>query len=670
MKKYLFFATALAALASCTSNDFVGEDTSSTTNQSEQAAIAFGTGVNSITRADHVGADAADLLGGKFIVEGFKKDGSDMIEVFNNYYVNWTANTAGKTESNTSDWEYVGTAAAAPSSLPTGAIQSIKYWDYSASQYDFAAYSTGKLAAANVLTTGTPTAGQVLISAITKASTYAGPTYTLKGDVAALKECYISDMVTAYKDNGADPSDYQKEVQLSFRRLASKVRLAFYETIPGYSVKNVYFYQADGSSDGDLDTDISSKTDATLIGTFNKSGQFTVSFPTIGSSNKTATDYNKAHVAFTADATDGTDTKFTFGALTSNYKGAESKETAENVYLGRTSATATYAGTATPFYTDVLPNETSGALELRINYDLLSTDGSGEVITIHGAKAFIPSIYAQWKPNYAYTYIFKISDNTNGWTSQAKADPAGLYPITFDAVVLETEDRTQSTITTVASPSITTYQKGHDVAKNEYAASTSATDSIYVQVMRNSTLANDLSSKGKLYTVSGGAEDPDHNITEADVMDALNINAAGNTTSPVTGRNSWVLTEATAPNAVVHADGGATFGRIPGADGNYISVASGTASRFYAAAGTTYAYVYDTGTDKDDSEIRTAVIFDAKPSNWNDIYNQYYTNEDCSTGAPSDFPTLGSGEKVTYYKKYTNLNKVYGVKIIKIASGS
>ena len=72
MKKYLFFATALAALASCTSNDFVGEDTSSTTNQSEQAAIAFGSGVKTVTRADHYGADAATLLSGKFIVGGFK----------------------------------------------------------------------------------------------------------------------------------------------------------------------------------------------------------------------------------------------------------------------------------------------------------------------------------------------------------------------------------------------------------------------------------------------------------------------------------------------------------------------------------------------------------------------------------------------------------------------
>lgn len=54
---------------------------------------------------------------------------------------------------------------------------------------------------------------------------------------------------------------------------------------------------------------------------------------------------------------------------------------------------------------------------------------------------------------------FKISDNTNGYTGN---DPnkAGLYPITFDAVVTEMTDKTQGTTTTVATPSITTYQEG------------------------------------------------------------------------------------------------------------------------------------------------------------------------------------------------------------------
>ena len=94
------------------------------------------------------------------------------MRVFNNYYVTWTANSAGKTESNTSDWEYVGATVQAPSTLEAGAVQSIKYWDYSTSQYDFAAYSTGKLSSANILTTGKPSAGQVLISPIIKVKQY------------------------------------------------------------------------------------------------------------------------------------------------------------------------------------------------------------------------------------------------------------------------------------------------------------------------------------------------------------------------------------------------------------------------------------------------------------------------------------------------------------------
>ena len=300
MKKNFFYAVLAIALASCASDDFVGENNNSPNPEKASDAIVFNSGAKALTRADHVGADAADLLGGKFIVEGFKLTGTTWSEVFNNYQVTWTQNTAGTTESNTSDWEYVGTAAAAPSTLPSGALQSIKYWDYSSSQYDFAAYSTGKLTSSNVLTTGDPAAGQVLISTITKASTYAGPTYSLKGDVAGLKECYISDMVSAYKTGAsmspAQPA-YQKEVQLSFRRLASKVRVAFYETIPGYSVKDVNFYQDDATTE--ITTDITSKTAATLIGTFNSKGTYTVSFPTIGSSNVSQTDYNKAHVAFT-----------------------------------------------------------------------------------------------------------------------------------------------------------------------------------------------------------------------------------------------------------------------------------------------------------------------------------------------------------------------------------
>ena len=634
-KIYVFMATAIVALASCT-NDTLVNDVTTPKTTGEDGAIAFSTVYKGMTRADYIGADAADKLNNHFTVAGFKGAGDVTATVvatgtvFDNYVVNWAQNTAATTESNSSDWEYVGTTAVAPSGL-AGNTQSIKYWDYSAAQYDFIAYSTGT---ATAVTTA-PNAGEVQVSAISAANAKTAA-YTLKGAAADLEKCYIADMVTAYKDGTDTDHKYQDEVNLVFRALASKVRVAIYETIPGYSVKDVKFYT-------DASTTIAtgaSSSDATLFTSatadkdnFYTAGTYTVYFPHIGKSEFTPTknpDYNQAHVSFVADAS-GKETTKSFGTL--KLVGKEYKEAVATNYIGRTSATASFAGTTAPYYKTVLPNEEGTVLELRIDYTLLSIDGSGEEIKVHGATAYVPAIYAAWKSNYAYTYIFKISDNTNGWTSTVDTDPAGLYPITFDAVVVETEDYTQSTITTVATPSITTYQKGHDITKDEYAAG-----DIYVQVIAAGTLKTDLGTNGQLYTLDRAA-------TEAEVMDALNIQAASDATT-ITGRNGLVLTKATSA---------ADITVVPGADGNNITVAAGSAAKF-AATTNNYAYVYYTGTDEADTEFHTAVKLTAEPTGWP---TGYYTDEACTTAAT----TYADG---TYYQKYTNLNKVYGVKVIKV----
>ncbi len=668
MKKYLFFATALAALASCTSNDFVGEDTSSTTNQSEQAAIAFGTGVNSITRADHVGADAADLLGGNFYVAGFKNDGtdkndgSDYTTVFDHYLLEWTANSAGTTTDNTSDWKYVGLDALGLTGHISG-TQTIKYWDYSASFYNFVAFSAGK---GNSITKTSPVASTNILPTAVIPATLKSAAYTLQGSATDLANCYIADLVTA-KPSGASTPDinYQDEVSITFRRLGAKVRVALYETIPGYSVRDVKFYQDPSTTT--IATG-ASETKATLFTSsdvFYPDGTMTVYFPTIGTANRTKTDYNKAHVSF-AGGTGTPTSKQEFGAL--NYEGDNTKwEDSRlnytgntNTYLKRTSSDPSFAGTD-PYYLTVLPDEDGNVLELRVDYTLESIDGSKEAIVVHGATAFVPQIYAQWKPNYAYTYIFKISDGTNGWTSKVSTDPVGLYPITFDAIVVDSEEHTQSTITTVSSPSITTYQKGHNYKDDgpEYKV---ASDSIYIQVMKDgTTLANDLNTKGALYTVTGTNI---AKVTEADVMDALNIRTSGDATT-IVGRNGFTLT----PLATAQlSTGNTTFGNIPGADGNPIpNIAANTAVRFPATAGT-YAYIYDTGTDNPDTEINSAVTLSAAPSDWATTYSKYYTNEACTITAPETFPTLTEGQTVTYYQKYTNLNKVYAVKVIRVVA--
>ena len=60
-----------------------------------------------------------------------------------------------------------------------------------------------------------------------------------------------------------------------------------------------------------------------------------------------------------------------------------------------------------------------------------------EIIKVYGATAQIPAESAAWKPGYAYTYIFKITKDTNGSTDPEHIYPEGLFPITFDAVVVD-----------------------------------------------------------------------------------------------------------------------------------------------------------------------------------------------------------------------------------------
>lgn len=632
MKKFYFILTAAAsiALASCTNEEFVGGSPGNEEALTE--AINFGGGFKAVTRANSTGADAADLLGNQFIVLGVKGDGTgkDQSTVFSNYVVTWSNGTAETTESNTSNWEYVGIS---PISGITGVTsQTIKFWDYSTTAYDFAAFSVGKGNTAISSDPGTIPANQILVAPITYAvSTPSATTtqYTLKGSREDLAECYITDMKTVTKTN------YGKEVELQFRSLASKARMAIYETVPGYSVQNVHFYTDDGT--GVANNTTISNTNATLFGTdaFYTAGLYTISFPTIGSGNSGNSDYNKAHVAISGSTSTGTQS---FGGL--NYNAGK---------LATSSATPSYAGSPSPYYQTVLPNENGVVLEMRVNYELHSDDGSGEVITVHGAKAFIPATYTKWLPNYAYTYIFKISDATNGWTDPTGTDPAGLYPITFDAVVLDPIEATgeQTTITTVAMPSITTYQKDHAASNDEYVAG-----DIYVQVMNGSTLATDLDSKSSLYSLSEAA-------SEAEVMDALNLQASeAGGASYITGRNGLKLTSValtyneTDPDSKLY---------IPGEDGNNIVVNKGEAAKFTATGSTYYAYVYEVS-DAADTNVKYPVVLTGgtAPDDWSTSANVYYTDADCTSAANSEY---AAG---TYYRKYTNLNKTLGVKVIKV----
>lgn len=557
MNKYLIIAASALALAGCSSDDFLG-DGSGNGLENANSMIMFGGETGKILRANSEGGVAAELLGNNFVVVGFKGSKTDAANnenyAFDHYNVNYVDGTANTTESNTKNWEYVNQdmkVKGAAGSLAQGGAkqQTIKYWDHSCLSYDFIAFSMGKGYTDAGVTTyyATPTA-------VDKAN-LATAAYTLKGDVNTLGECYISDMKTV-----KEPNYNKTAVAMSFRHLTSKVRIALYETVPGYVISDVKFY--------DVATGGTGSDKGTLFGTFNNKGTLTVSFPTTGTDKATDSDYNKAHVSFKADATDGTVTKKEFGTVNYNNQ-LEDQIPAGTIYLSQNAATPSYCGAAANYYQTILPAEgNSQPVNLRIDYKLTATDGTGEVINVTGATATVPVKYTEWKSGYAYTYIFKISQNTNGSTGGGST---GLTAISFDAVVIDDEaNGLQQTITTVSDPSITTYGfKDGKVTTtgNEYVAGTDIYATVHVPATGTGTTATTAAPQ-KLYTVTIDA-DAAQTINEASVANAI---AKG---TPDAAKKTWTVTDANGKKMVVTAaaDGVATIvNSVPAEDGHSLDV--------------------------------------------------------------------------------------------------
>lgn len=658
--------------------------------ETQGAPIMFGLESKGSTRTNFVGAEAANLLDNKFVVSGFKGSataGGGSV-VFDNYLVEYEENTAYTTESNTRNWEYVGKG------LTTHAInngitsQSMKYWDYSKPQYDFIAWSTGKNTAIfEAPTSGTIPARSVLVSAINPSS-LGTAAYTYTGRSADLMGCYIADIVTRKKAQyGDDP------VTIKFRSLGSKVRMGIYETIPGYSVRNVEFYNAFNSADHNSTPKLFTTDNASLI--YN-SGTYTVYYPTVDEEGNP--DNNQAHVKF--DGTGSQSSIVDFSAL--NYFGAEeSEKTTGAAFLGRSSNAASMAGEAEGnYFTQYLPNETGTSLNLRVNYVLESTDGSGEVIEVKGAYCQVPSIYTQWKAGYAYTYLFKISDRTNGYaTDDAHYDPigggttdntpAGLYPITFDAFVVNSEDgdQAQETITLVSTPSITTYMEGQVVVNNNEYKITGKP--IYVTVGENNDLVTLSASNAAVYKLD------DNSCTEADIIDALTY-SADNTASIIIGRNNIGMTKQSAtPVSTIEN----------GVDGNPINLGANKAVKFQPSAGT-FAFVYTQTAPTANQDVyvpvskvayddvtglyrnfnleaasgtaQAGVIYFSMDSDGKlkhedtisvgDPVDGYYVY----TSTPAERHPCFAGEKAIsghgYFDKYTKNNGVYYTKVIKVVN--
>ena len=582
MNKFFIAAASALALASCSSDDFLGEIQGNEQNGTT-SAINFGGDTGKITRATSTDKTAAELLENNFVVVGFKGSKTDAANnenyAFDHYNVNFKDGSAFSTESNRAGWEYVnqdmkvkGTEPYAPLAQ-SASQQTIKYWDHSCASYDFIAFSMGKKDAASKYATPTH---------VDKAN-LATAAYTLSGNVNTLSECYISDMKTV-----TEPNYNKTPVSMSFRHLASKVRMALFEIVPGYVISDVKFYDA-------TSTTATANPEGTLIGNFNNSGTLTVYFPKTGTVNAEDKDYNKAHVRFTKSTTAGEVGVLNFKKFGAVKYGNQAEGTIPegSTYLSQNAAKPSYCG-ADDYYQNVLPSEGApSAITLRIDYKLTSVDGSNETINVKGATATVPAEYTEWKSGYAYTYIFKISQDTNGSTG---GNSTGLTAISFDAVVVDDEaNGLQETITTISDNSFTTYgYKDNKVTTNgnEYVNGTDIYATVYVPAAGEDPAKTVAPQKLYTVTLEDGAT---QTINEASVANAL---VKG---TPDATAKTWTVTDYAEKKMVVTETTGvaSTVTSVSAGPGYTLNVNAlkwtGVATD---PATTYYAVEYDNGTKK------------------------------------------------------------------------
>ena len=637
MKKFLFFAAAITAMASCSSDDYVGNQDQNLV--SGDNPITFGFNVPVATRADQTGATAASSLNNQFIVYGEKSepandasgageapktDGSSTHQlVFQNYVVNYTDNSAYTTTSNTKNWEYVGITPTYGDNVKpkAGETQTIKYWDYSATNYVFTAFSADNDELNN---------SDVKVEKITAKTTDnknydKGYTVTLTAAADPTKLYFSDRQVIDQTGAGSDrtaPNKYGGNVTLTFRNATSQVRAAMYETISGYDVKINNFYYADAAAPA-----------FTAMTTADTDNKFYANVPNV-TTDKGAT----LTVTYYESGVRKNQPKISVSGTTANNRLALGTNIKTQTKLGETSTEATY-DQSDKSYTPVFPQETNTTpLKLKVDYTLKNTT-TGETIKVTGATAEVPGQYLAWKPNFKYTYIFKISDNSNGQTGTS-TDPAGLWPITSDAAVVVAEDGQAEYITTVSEPSITTYAKGSAVTtNNEYAAG----EKIYTVVEDGGNLATLNERNMKLYKVTTSDNFP---ITEASVAEAIAEETCLNTAERTAAKIKFTA-DTFNYGKVIQAEDGSTV---------EMHATNDVVADFTTVANTYYAIQY----------IKTPATYYVDGGKTYTV-SEYNAAGTLYTDAAATTEATSWTDGTTYYKR-TGVNSVgtYSYKIVKV----
>lgn len=359
-------------LSACGSNDdpIIQPDLPSAEEQAICFSSSYEEGEELVTRAPEASSctrasinapatRATTPLNQNFIVYGYKTlSGSEPVNVFPGYNVTYTASSAGSSEDNTHNYSYVD-----PSNN-----QFIKYWDYSAIEYRYWGYVPHPDGKITTSTDGKQLTINGLSVGITEPANY-----------------LVSTLKTVTKD------DYNQVVQLHFVHPYAKVRVMVYsgeKLEPAHDGKEGDAIELSQISFGPNDA-----TKKIL-----KTATVKVSYPLSGTDPE----------AYSIETpTDLTGNKFEYQGFDTPISGSGKvlKLTAAN--CASNTAAVAYPKEADESQKDnqtfyyVLPTGT-GVTAPDYKFSV-SVDGDDELKT-----AIVPSVYMHWKPNYQYTYIFKI----------------------------------------------------------------------------------------------------------------------------------------------------------------------------------------------------------------------------------------------------------------------
>ena len=310
-------------------------------------------------------AEALENYATTFTVYGYKnmsyesENGyGDLQTVFPGYTVNWTANSAYTTTTNTDGWEYVN------QQLSGEEEQTIKYWDWSAKAYRFFGYTLGTA-------TADPATDPATVTVATAATTVAFSSTVDASSQATIDAAPYFSRLWFSDGNAAIYPDRQfgKPVQLQFLKPFARVRFMF-TFVEGLSfgrekLKNISFHPT--ATQGSSETP-----------TIATAGDVSVTYPLTGT---------QTTETWTTSPTTGIE------ALTIDYyKEPDPAVTPED------NQPTTWPNTPRNWYT-VLPALTQDSYTLEV-----------AVVTDEKKTAVVPAEYMSWKPGYEYTYIFKITE--------------------------------------------------------------------------------------------------------------------------------------------------------------------------------------------------------------------------------------------------------------------